>query len=61
MTRRNLLYAAWTAIDGRQMQSVSKKLTNNFLTFGLFGASLISVRWNRDVNDRFLSISHAIG
>jgi len=43
------------------MQSVSKKLTNNFLTFGLFGASLISVRWNRDVNDRFLSISHAIG
>jgi hypothetical protein len=61
MTRSAVLCDAPAVVCGWLAGSVSKKLTNNFLTFALFGASLIFVLWNRDVNDRFLFICHAIG
>ncbi|MBW9090248.1 hypothetical protein JNB91_20775 [Rhizobium wenxiniae] len=60
MTRRCNLFRVLKLVFDSLSVFVSEKLTNIFLTFASNGASLVSACRNREVNDRFLFIPHAI-
>ncbi|WJH40152.1 hypothetical protein N7E02_26560 [Aliirhizobium terrae] len=61
LTRLVVLSTRYIVVEGSLSAFVSKKLTNKFLTFSVFGASRFGVSENPEVIAHFLSIPHAIG